>query len=99
MSERRMLPSLDPRTGRVEGDGIEVTSAEELDAICVAADAAGVPRRVFVGWIRRGEGRGAREPWRSFARDKRCACWMARRSEFSGITSKSPGNEFPGRYR
>ena len=33
----------------------------------VAAEAAGVPRRVFLGWMRRGRRRGAREPYRSFA--------------------------------
>jgi NADP-dependent aldehyde dehydrogenase len=40
MSERVMLPSLDPRTGRAAADGIEVTTTQELDAACAAADAA-----------------------------------------------------------
>ena len=30
----RMLPSLDPRTGRAQADGLEETTAQELDAVC-----------------------------------------------------------------
>src|SRR4051794_32570131 len=40
MSEPRMLPSVDPRTGRTQADGIEVTTADQLDAVCAGADQA-----------------------------------------------------------
>jgi hypothetical protein len=35
----------------------------------VAAEAAGVPREVFEEWLRRGEERGGRPPFREFRRD------------------------------
>src|SRR4051812_5436505 len=41
MSDPRvMLPSLDPRTGRAQADGIQVTTSNELDALCAGADEA-----------------------------------------------------------
>jgi hypothetical protein len=56
----------------------------------VAADAAGVSRRVFIGWIRRGEGRHAREPWRSFAREVRQAVAQARLLSELAVCKKDP---------
>jgi hypothetical protein len=56
----------------------------------VAADAAGVSRQTFLGWIRRGEGRGAREPWRSFARDLRQAVAQARLLSELAVCKKDP---------
>lgn len=37
---RVMMPSVDPRTGRAQSDGIGVTTSDELDAVCAGADQA-----------------------------------------------------------
>jgi hypothetical protein len=44
----------------------------------VAAEAAGVPRALFDRWLERGTSRGAREPYRSFARHVRQTVARAR---------------------
>ncbi|HYT92910.1 MAG TPA: hypothetical protein VEL76_29605 [Gemmataceae bacterium] len=44
----------------------------------VAAEAAGVPRKVFARWLTRGLKKGAREPYRSFAESVRQAEAQAR---------------------
>jgi hypothetical protein len=56
----------------------------------VAADAAGVPYRIFRGWVRRGEGPGAREPWRGFVRDLRQAIAQARLLSELAVCKKDP---------
>lgn len=56
----------------------------------VAADAAGVPRPLFLAWVRRGERSGAREPLRSFARDVRQAIAQARLLSELAVCKKDP---------
>jgi len=56
----------------------------------VAAEAAGVHRRVFLNWIGRGEKPNAREPYRSLARDVRQASASARVQAEIELREKDP---------
>ena len=69
----------------------------------IAAEAAGIPRNVFQGWLRQGERKGGREPFKSFAKEVRTATAQARlRAEmevFQGDPKSwlrsGPGKESP----
>jgi hypothetical protein len=70
----------------------------------VAAAAAGVPPKVYRSWLRRGETKQAREPFRSFARDVRQAIAQGRLRAELAVFDKDPkfwlkhgpGKEAPG---
>jgi hypothetical protein len=58
----------------------------------VAAEAAGVPARVFRRWLARGRRKGAAEPYRSFARAVREAAAQARvRAEIAALKKDAMG--------
>jgi hypothetical protein len=69
----------------------------------VAAEAAGLQRQVFRRWLKSGEKKRAREPFRTFAREVRKACAQARlRAELAAwkLDPKfwlkyGPGRELP----
>jgi hypothetical protein len=56
----------------------------------VAAEAAGVPRETFADWLDRGSRTGAREPYRSFARQVREALAQARLRAEIAVMDKTP---------
>jgi hypothetical protein len=56
----------------------------------VAAEAAGVPAKEFLAWLKKGEERGAGEPHGSFARDVRKAAAAARLAAEQAIFDKDP---------
>src|SRR5436305_15272972 len=56
----------------------------------VAAEAAGVPREVFLRWIERGMRQRAREPYRSFARGVRQAAAHGRLVAELAVYGKDP---------
>ncbi len=68
----------------------------------VAAEASGVPRRVFVAWLRRGRKRGARGAYRAFAAAVREAAAQCRAAAEMAIRQNGPLNWLkhgPGRER
>src|SRR5262249_33979079 len=56
----------------------------------VAAEAAGVHRKVFLAWLGRGERPKAREPYRSFAAEVRQAAAMSRVKAETDLREKDP---------
>jgi hypothetical protein len=56
----------------------------------VAAEAAGLPKEVFLQWVKRGEKTKAREPYRSFARGVREAAALGRLVAELAVHDKEP---------
>ena len=56
----------------------------------VAAEAAGVPEEIFLQWIKRGEKKRAREPYRTFARGVRQAVAHGRLIAELAVHEKDP---------
>jgi hypothetical protein len=56
----------------------------------IAAEAAGVPQRIFQKWLRRGHGRQAEQPYRGFADEVTQAAAQARLRAEVAIIDKRP---------
>jgi hypothetical protein len=56
----------------------------------VAAETAGVPKEIYLDWLKKGDKSNAREPFRTFARDVRKAVAQARVLAEHAIYEKDP---------